>query len=109
MDVALNYCSPTVVALIITIVIILASWSDFLEFTVAQFARAATNSERGEREREREREREKGGIAGASAQLQARGRFHQGRFSVTSANADRACAGRIIRWHYSPRWRVSRR
>jgi len=94
MDVALNYCSPTVVALIITIVIILASWSDFLEFTV---------------EREREREREKGGIAGASAQLQARGRFHQGRFSVTSANADRACAGRIIRWHYSPRWRVSRR
>jgi hypothetical protein len=57
MDVALNYCSPTVVALIITIVIILASWSDFLEFTVAQFARAATNSERGERERERERER----------------------------------------------------
>jgi len=57
MDVALNYCSPTVVALIITIVIILASWSDFLEFTVAQFARAATNSERGEREREREREK----------------------------------------------------
>jgi len=52
MNVALNYCSPTVVALIITIVIILAPWSDFLEFTVAQFARAASESE-SERERER--------------------------------------------------------
>jgi len=54
MNVALNYCSPTVIALIITIVIILAPWSDFLEFTVAQFALAAT-------ERESQSEREKRG------------------------------------------------